>query len=386
MTRETFSLCHLQRFVAEALAEGLDDAYWVRAEIASARVSGGHCYLDLTETEEGRPLARARAVIWKFTYARLLPAFRMATGRALEAGMQVLLQVEVSYHGVYGLSLVVKDIDPSFTVGGEAARRRQTIERLQGEGLLELNKERPLPVAVRRVALISSEGAAGYGDFCRELQSNAYGYALDVRLFPALMQGVECPASVVAALDQVERESDRFDLVVIARGGGAVSDLSAFDDYGMAARAARFPLPVWSGVGHDRDVSVLDMVAHTSWKTPTAAAQAIVARNRQAEERALALRDGLAETVRAYADGEKERFERLALRLPLYLKAWTDGQRARLDALRLEVEHLSPLRVLERGYAMVYSERGLVSSASQLAPGREIEIRLADGTVKAVIS
>ena len=382
---DALTLQELQLRISDAVAERLSGPWWVRAEIASLSTAGGHCWLDLTESQDGRPVARARAVVWKQLYVHLGPYFRQETGRELGAGMQVLLQVEVSHHPVYGLSLVVQDIDPAYTLGDEALRRRQTLERLQQEGVMEMNRQLPMPDLIRRIAVVSSATAAGYDDFCHELRSNEFGYGYQVRLFPALMQGEGCPDSVVAALDAVADEAEAFDLVVIIRGGGAVSDLSAFDDYRMAAHVAQFPLPVWSGIGHHRDVSVLDQVSNASLKTPTAVAQSIVAHSRLAEEKLLSLRKELDDAARSLVELESERLRQLALQLPLCLRMWLELQQERLGGLQGALQHLDPERVLERGYAWVRSDGGTVSSVQDVSTGQVVEIQLSDGIVKAKI-
>ena len=382
---DALTLHELQQRITDAVSDELSGEWWVRAEIASLSTGGGHCYIDLTESADGKPVARARAVVWKYLYAHIGPYFHQVTGRELEAGMQVLLQVEVSYHALYGVTLVVQDIDPAYTVGEEALRRRRTLERLQEEGVLEMNRQLPVPDLICRVAVVSSATAAGYDDFCHELQSNEYGYTYQFTLFPALMQGEGCPDSVTAALDAVAEHAETFDLVVIIRGGGAVSDLSAFDDYRMAAHVAQFPLPVWSGIGHNRDVSVLDLVSNASWKTPTATAQAIVAHTRMAEERILALRNELDDVIKVYLERESLRLEQLAVQLPAALEGWLQRQQQRLESVCSALEHLDPQRVLERGYAEVRRQGRPVVSAGTLKPGLEVEIRFSDGIVKAQI-
>lgn len=382
---DAFSLQELQTLVSDALKQGVPDDCWVRAEISSLSLNGGHCYLELIENRDGKPLARARAIVWNFQYARLRACFMEMTGRELEAGMQVLLQVAVSYHPLYGLSLVVSDIDPSYTLGDEAMRRQQTILRLQQDGVMDMNKEVPIPEVLLRIAVISSMTAAGYGDFCHELDHNEYGYVFATRLFPSLMQGRECASSVVQALDAIAECDEKFDLVVIIRGGGAVTDLSAFDDYRLASYVAQFPLPVWSGVGHTRDISVLDMVAGASWKTPTAVAQAIVAHNRVVEEQIMALRTELADVLEKYIERENNRLAQSALQLPIYAQSWLERQQQRLEGLRQELFHLDPSNMLRKGFAIVQTGKRVITSVSDLNPGQEVEIRLSDGTVRAKI-
>jgi exodeoxyribonuclease VII large subunit len=273
--RKLYTLYQLQSDISEVLAEAFTDSIWVRSEVSECSVNrSGHCYLTLVEKEEesGRLLAKCSAVIWAQTYRILSAHFRSVTGSDIVAGMNVLLKVQVNYNELYGLSLNVRDIDPSFTVGNLELERQKTIAHLSEQGMMELNSSLELPTLPRRLAVISAESAAGYRDFIQHLHGNAYGFAFATTLFSAPMQGVEAPAGIIAALDTIAQRTAEFDAVLILRGGGSVMDLVCFDDYDLALNVAQFPLPVLTGIGHDKDYHVIDMVACHNLKTPTALA------------------------------------------------------------------------------------------------------------------
>lgn len=278
--REILSLYQLTRQIKEALNERFAASIWIRAEIAEFRENrNGHCYLDLVEKPEGsdQVVARARAIIWSYTYRMLKPYFESSTGRSLNSGLKVLVQVQIEFQEVYGLSLVIRDIDPTFTLGDLEQRRREVINRLQQEGVFDMNRELEFPLVAQRIAVISSPTAAGYGDFKDQLESNACGIKFYHHLFPAIMQGDQAAASIAAAFDKIYEHLSFFDVVVMIRGGGAALDLICFDDYWVAYNITQFPLPVITGIGHERDRSVADMVAHSSHKTPTAVAEFLIA-------------------------------------------------------------------------------------------------------------
>ena len=278
---ETITLQELNGRVKSTLQFEMPDAYWVQAEISGISPSGqGHCYLELVQKDTtGRTfLAKAKANVWRNTWLKLKPYFEAETGESLKVGMKVLLQVTVTFHEVYGYSLVVWDIDPTYTMGDMARRRKEILDQLAKDGVIGLNRELEIPMLPQRIAVISSATAAGYGDFCNQLASNVYGFRFYVKLFQAAMQGDDVERSVIAALDAVAARMDDFDVVIIIRGGGAVSELSCFDSYNLAYNIANFPLPVITGIGHERDDTVADVVAHTKVKTPTAAAEFIISK------------------------------------------------------------------------------------------------------------
>ncbi len=277
--RPYLSLFEFNSLIRSAITYSLPDLYWIVAEIADARVTQrNHCYLELIEKEGETVKAQNRATIWSSSFRLLSTKFEGSTGERLKKGMKVLLCVEVSFHEVHGLSLSVKDIDPTYSLGEMARRKRDTIERLVAEGIMDLNRILALPLVPQRIAIVSSPTAAGYGDFLNHLERNPWGFRFATSLFAAAMQGVEAVASMTGALERVRTRRDLFDVVVMVRGGGSQADLSSFDSYDLAAEVARFPLPVITGIGHERDDSVVDMVAHRRMKTPTAVAEFLVAR------------------------------------------------------------------------------------------------------------
>ncbi len=260
--------------IVEEVISTETETYWVQAEIASVTVRGGHCYLDLVEKSVRGIEAKMRATIWANVYALLRPYFREETGTDLQVGMQILVEATPEFHAVYGLSLNISNIDPTYTIGDLAKQRQETIARLLAEGVMEMNKSLVMPTIVRRVAVISSEMAAGYGDFLHQLEEG--GYRFETILFPAIMQSEHAAKSIIAALGVVAEQEEEWDAVVIIRGGGATTDLTCFDDYELCNHCAQFPLPIITGIGHTKDVSVLDMVAFAALKTPTAVAQYFV--------------------------------------------------------------------------------------------------------------
>ena len=274
------TLFELNRRIGQTLHAEFAAPVWVCAEISEVRENlGGHCYLELIERDENNDqmIAKAKATIWSFTYKMLKPYFEQQTGQTLSAGMKILISVTVEFHEVYGFSLNIKDIDPTYSVGDIARRRLQIANRLREDGIFDMNRELEIPLAPQRIAVISSPTAAGYGDFVNQLENNRRGFHFYCKLFPAVMQGEQTEKSVIAALDKIHNYIDVFDVVVIIRGGGATADLSAFDSYDLAYHCAQFPLPVIAGIGHQRDETILDLVSHTSVKTPTAAAEMLIA-------------------------------------------------------------------------------------------------------------
>ena len=296
MSDQTVSLSELNDSIKTLLEGTFDFPLWVTAEIAEMKeAANGHCYLDLLEKAEksGKDLARARATIWRNTYPLLKAYFEETTGQVLGNGLKVMLLVEVRFHSLYGYSLNVVDINPSFTLGEMALQREKILKELEEEGVLELNKQLDFPLLPQRIAVISSEGAAGYEDFLNELTNNAWHYHFQVKLFPAVMQGEKTESSVVAALDNIFAQIDDFDVVVIIRGGGAKLDLSAFDNKIIAENVAQFPLPVLAGIGHTKDQTVLDIVSYQSLKTPTAVADFLIQRFREQDENLQELQENL---------------------------------------------------------------------------------------------
>lgn len=430
---ESITLLELSSLIGESISRGLPGSYWVQAEISSMnnRGAGGHCYLELVQKDpSGRQfLAKAKANIWASIWSRIKVRFEQSTGQCLQVGMKVLLQVEVQYHEVYGLSLVVYDIDPTYTMGDMARRRREILAQLEADGVIGLNRELPMPMVPQRIAIVSSATAAGYGDFCNQLAGNPYGFRFTTQLFPALMQGDGTEASVIQALNAIARQCDNWDVVVIIRGGGSVSELSCFDSYMMAMNIANFPLPVITGIGHERDDTVCDVVAHTKVKTPTAAAELLLARVLESAQSMENLARRMAQALDNRMNLEKLRLQSLTQTIPslfLLLKEkqekkldqiWSNmtagvrvriqqedfriqriqagmtqsmerlfsDQRHRLDMIEQKLEAANPARILARGYSMTVKDGHAVTSASALKKGDRITTRLADGSVESVI-
>lgn len=360
---EPVDLLTLQLLVREGLEELFPDAVWVRAEIASLQAkSNGHCYLELCQSDDKGVVAKAKAIIWKSSYLMLSRFFREAAGGDLRPGITVLVHARVSYSELYGLSLIIDDLDPSVTVGEAEMRKRQTIEKLEAEGLMDKQKELEMPQLPRRLAVISASSAAGFGDFKRHLEENEYGFAFEVTLFEAAMQGDTAAESISDALAAVETSPDGpYDAALILRGGGSALDLACFDDYGLCFAIANFPLPVLTAIGHDRDFHVADMVAHDYVKTPTALADVF---------------------IDAFA-AEDERITSCSTRLRLAFQAKLARMDSALDVLQSRIRNADPRKVLERGYALVTDAGGVVrKSAAGLNAGDTLRIYFSDGEIK----
>lgn len=386
-----------------------DEAMWVSAEISEIKLNAsGHCYLELVEKQEGatQTTAQARATIWRSNYPRIAKHFAIATGEELVAGMQILAQVEVTYHERYGFSLQIVDIDPAYTLGEVERQRQQTIRQLQEEGVWDLNRSLTAPPALQRIAVVSSAQAAGYQDFYNELKKSPYRF--EVTLFEAAMQGEAAEESIVKALERIHAGEEAFDAVVVIRGGGSTHDLSCFNRYLLCAHLAQFPLPVITGIGHDKDVSVADMVAFQPLKTPTAVAGWLVERLEQLDGRlatlALTLRDAVrththaatlslerlhAELHRrseALLQGSRQHHERLQERLQKEVRGYLLQQHNRLTLAEEVVTAHHPERLLKLGFALLRGQRGYLRSATQAQAGEEVEIELHDGTITATVN
>ncbi len=283
---EHLSLLALNKTIGEVLAKNLEPSYWVVAEIGEMRHNrNGHCYLELVEKDSDNILAKSRATIWSYTYRNLSAWFLSITGQDLKPGMKILFNATVQFHEIYGFSLNIKDIDAQYILGERAKRKQEIIQKLQDDGVFEMNKEIDLPLVPQKIAVISSESAAGYGDFMDQLNDNEYGYHFDVRLFNSTMQGNKAELSILNSIHLVFDQLDDFDLLVIIRGGGAATDLDCFDSYELGSHIAQFPLPIVTGIGHERDETIADLVAHTKMKTPTAVAEFIIMGSRNFEEK-----------------------------------------------------------------------------------------------------
>ena len=407
---EAITLLELNGRVKSTLQFEMPDAYWVQAEISSISPSGqGHCYLELVQKDAtGRNfLAKAKANIWRGTWLKLKPDFEAQTGETLKVGMKVLLQVTVTFHEVYGYSLVVQDIDPTYTMGDMARRRKEILEQLAKDGVIGLNQELEIPALPNRIAVISSATAAGWGDFRDQLANNIYGFRFYVKLFPALMQGDDVERSVISALNAVADRRDDFDVVIIIRGGGAVSELSCFDSYNLAFNIANFPLPVITGIGHERDDTVADVVAHTKVKTPTAAAEFIINRVFDTAQELENLTRRMSDSISDRMNAENVRIERLSQKLPslfAVLKTrqeqvletvWirsVNGVRNMLTAQTHKLELVDrtlaaadPTVILKRGYSLTRQNGRVVKGASALKKGDRLTTVFADGSVESEI-
>ena len=407
---EAITLLELNGRVRSTLQFEMPDAYWVQAEISSISPSGqGHCYLELVQKDAtGRNfLAKAKANIWRGTWLKLKPYFEAQTGETLKVGMKVLLQVTVTFHEVYGYSLVVQDIDPTYTMGDMARRRKEILEQLEKEGVIGLNRELEIPALPHRIAVISSATAAGWGDFRNQLDGNIYGFRFYVKLFPALMQGDDVERSVISALNAVAMRRDDFDVVVIIRGGGAVSELSCFDSYNLAFNIANFPLPVITGIGHERDDTVADVVAHTKVKTPTAAAEFIINKVFDTASELENLTRRMSDAITEKMNAEKVRIERVSQKLPSLFAVLKTRQEQVLETLwirsvngvrnmltaqahKLEIVDKTlaaadPQVILRRGYSLTRLNGRAVKCASDLKKGDRLTTVFADGSVESEI-
>ena len=380
-----YTLSELCSCIDEALSMELNDTYWVRAEIASL-TERGHCYMELVEKANNNAIAaKLRATCWQHVYHLLSAYFANETGQTLAVGMQVLLQVEVSFHAVYGLSLNVVGIDPTFTLGDLARQRQLTIQRLQEDGVMDLQRSLPLPLLPRRVAVISAADAAGYGDFCHQLQSNSGGFRFHTQLFPAVMQGEQSPASIIAALQQIAATAELYDLVVIVRGGGATTDLRNFDDYSLAFHCANFPLPIIAGIGHTRDVSVVDMVVHTSVKTPTAAAEWLIAAMQAQADRLGELQLRLQRVVQMAIRKQHSKLDALWQSLRFAAQRRLHRQRTQLEFLEKTIALHSPERIYRMGYSLTTVNGKIVKSINDVKAGDYLLTHTADGVIQSEV-
>ena len=454
--KNSLTLYELNALVRETLALEMPDEYWVEAELSEAREVRGHCYLELIQKDEhsNTPVAKASAKCWASTWQLAKPHFMRVTGQEIHAGMKVLLKVYAQFHESYGFSWIVTDIDPTYTMGDMARKRMEIIRQLKEEGVFELQKELQLPMFCQHIAVISSANAAGYGDFVNQLENNEYGFRFHTQLFPAVMQGEGVEQSVIGALNKIfesiecRTESlefatanddsslftlhsslNKFDCVVIIRGGGATSDLSGFDTLALAEHVANFPLPIITGIGHERDESVLDMVSHTRVKTPTAAAAFLIGHLKAVLDAIEDAEQRISSIVRQQMDMEKIRLLHLSQRIPTLFSLVRSRQEASIDRLqgnlrlsvtrrlqeerhRLDIhshnlmpvierrllrerhqldmlneklEALNPELLLRRGYSITLSGGNVVKDASILKSGDELETRLSKGTVRSVV-
>ena len=425
------TLYELNSLVVELIDKVMPSSYWVEAEIADARESKGHLYLELIEKDESTniPIARASAKCWRSSWLMIGPHFERVAGVKLRAGLQIMIQVHAQFHAQYGFSWIIDDINPEYTMGSMARKRNEIIAQLKSEGVFELQRELCLPLFAQRIAVISSASAAGYGDFCNQLQHNEYGFRFQMQLFQAFMQGEQVEQSIVAALNLISTKEDDFDCVVIIRGGGAAADLSGFDTLVLAENVANFPLPVITGIGHERDESILDMVAHTRVKTPTAAAAFLIDHLAATLNRIEQAQISIQRMVEHRIQHEKLHLQQLSTHIPILFSMIKNRENARLDdywhallqrvmlhlqqsKMRVEllsnkvipattnklmaeqhklqlleqrVDGVNPERMLRLGYSLTYKNGYVLRNVNEVKAGDEITTRLEGGIITSVV-
>jgi exodeoxyribonuclease VII large subunit len=406
--KTAFSLFELNNIIKDAISSALPDTYWVIAEIADTKLNQkGHCYLELVEKDDNKVIAQIKANIWAYEYRKLSLKFQSATNESLRPGMKVLLLVAVIFHEVYGLSLNVRDIDPAYTMGEMALKKREVIGRLTKEGLIGLNKSLSLPIVPQKIAVISSLTAAGYGDFFGQLDNNPYRYRFIHTLFPAVMQGPGAEESIISALRKISNKRDLFDVLVIIRGGGSVIDLNCFDSYNLASEVAISPLPVITGIGHEKDDTVVDIAAHTKMKTPTAVAEFLISGLRSFEENILEIQNRLVKHTGIFIKAENfaltsltQRLNFISIQLTVSLHRKIEGiekdlrtqsrqfiqkNGSRLDNLEKVIRLLDPANVLRRGYSITRHKGKILKDMSLLRKGDFIDTTLFEGVIKSIV-
>ena len=413
-----YSLLELNSLVREAIENALPMEYWVEAELSECRESRGHCYMELIQKDElsATPIAKAQAKCWANKWLTIRPYFERTTGQQLHIGMKVLLKVYPQFHEAYGFSWIVTDIDPTYTLGDMARKRQEIIQKLKAEGVFDLQKELQLPVFCQHIAVISSQTAAGYGDFCNQLADNPYSFKFETQLFPAIMQGESIGQSIIAALERIyqmqtedlELRTSLFDCVVIIRGGGATSDMSGFDTLALAENVANFPIPIITGIGHDRDESVLDMVSHTRVKTPTAAATLLIDHLKAVQETIEGAQSMITHYVQqklsianshlsiisesiprlfsVVKTRQEAKIDALYTRMPMLIERRLTTESHRLQLIDEKLKALDPALLLARGYSITLHNGKSVRDPQQLQPGDEIETRVEKGIIKSIIA
>jgi exodeoxyribonuclease VII large subunit len=429
--KKALSLYELNSIVRETIEEITPDEYWVEAELSEVHEIRGHCFLELIQKDEksNTPIAKASAKIWVSRWMLIRPHFERVTGQHLRTGMKVLLCVSPNFHEAYGFSWIVNDIDATYTVGDTARRRQEIIDKLKKAGIFTLNKELDIPMFAQNIAVISSETAAGYGDFCNQLKNNRYGFNFNIQLFSAIMQGELVEKSIIAALNTIYENADNFDVVVIIRGGGATSDLSGFDTIDLAENVAQFPLPVITGIGHERDDTILDLISNTRVKTPTAAAEFLIDRLVRVDKYIDDIQARMVNTITQHIKLEKLHVDNISSRIPTLFSLVRTKQEARLDGIfqnivnslliRIErtrnhinilnnniqlisertvtlerhrveiieqrIDAANPERLLRRGYSITLYQGKSVHDPNVLKHGDEIVTKLEKGTITSII-
>lgn len=410
MEKETYSLSQLTRFINQVFKVNFESTVWIKAEISELReASNGHCYLEFIEKDPDTDtlIAKMKANIWANTYRMLKPYFESSTGQQLHAGIKVLVSVTVDFHDVFGLSLNIRDIDPTYTLGELAKRRLEIIRQLEKDGVMEMNKSLELATLPNRVAVISSPTAAGYDDFCNQLENNPDGFVFYKKLFPAIMQGDMATGSIIEALDKIYEYADLFDVVIIIRGGGATTDLACFDSYELALNCAQFPLPIIAGIGHQRDLSIVDMVAHTSVKTPTAAATLLIEMMEEAKNRMTDAYTAIYQLLNQRIQNQQQKIadiswkikhallnktankkltlERQKSRLIQAIRLTISAQKNKLALIENSVERHSPAFLLKYGYTITTINGKRISSVNDVQDGDTIKTYVSDGEVKSIV-
>ena len=402
------SLEQLNAIVKKTLSKELEPSYWVIAEIGEMRVNqSGHCYFELVQKQDDSLLAKSRANMWSYTYRNLSTWFEGITGQPLQNGLQILINVSVEYHEIYGLSLNIKDIEPNFTLGERARKKQEVLNQLIDDGVFTMNKDLSLPIVPQRIAIISSPTAAGYEDFVDQLTKNEYGYHFSLSLFKALMQGDEAIPSIVDALHKIDSASTKFDVVVLIRGGGSKVDLDCFDSYHLTAHIAQFPLPVITGIGHERDESIADMVAHTSLKTPTAVSEFLITGLRAFEDRVdyvggkildfvqkttqdqdsylNKLQDELRHQAAAIINSHEGSIDLLVTKLRAVAQ-WPIHQNSQVIAsLTAQLNLLRPNQVLSRGYSLTHLNGEILKDDTGVSAGDKLTTTLFKGEISSIV-
>lgn len=391
---QELTLSELNLEIKKTLEEQLEGSYWVVAEIGQIQVNqSGHCYLELVQKEGSQVIAKARATIWAYTYRNISAWFERITSSPLTSGMKILANAKVTFHEVYGLSLNIKDVDPSYTLGEREKARQEVIKQLEEDGVMDMNKGLDLPLVPQKIAIISAETAAGYGDFINQLENNPYGYKVNYTLVQAIMQGAKAPESIISALHQIHA-SDSADLVVLIRGGGSQLDLDSFDDYELCSHIAQFPMPVLTGIGHERDTTIADMVGHTQLKTPTAVAEFIIqgfaayqvqiedyfntirnittAHLAVEKESLLTLQAGIKHSVEFQLHRQNMYIASLGESIKYLAKSQLQVASNTLSAIAQKINLTNPQHILQKGYALVY-KNGKPIGSSTVAKGDIIE-------------
>jgi exodeoxyribonuclease VII large subunit len=407
---EKLSLTELQLIIKDSLYLALPDMYWVVAEISEIKENyNGHCYLELVEKhpDEISIRSRVKAVIWSSRYRFIKSFFENSTGESLRDGLKILVRVKIEYHEIYGLSLVINDIDPAFTIGEMALKRQQILKKLEDEGVLTMNKDLDFPVVPQRIAVISSANAAGYTDFMKHLKGNSFGYVFHTALFETPMQGKETESGLIKALDRIASQLDKFDLAVIIRGGGSQTDLSWFDNYNIAYYITQFPLPVITGIGHEKDLSVTDIVAHRSLKTPTAVADFIIDCMNKAENHLVDLSNEITDRSMLMLEKSKKKIETARLRLIPVARAQlslngtaiirkkeilVSSSKNRLSIINNlltgfnnSLKILNPENVLKRGYTITSMNGKILKKSKQLKKDDVLDTKFSDGSASSKV-